>query len=232
MGASQNRTSRRPHDIAQLFARYAGRRHPLEYRGRYQLLVMVVLSARTTDKNVNALVPELFRKYPSLASLAAAQPEDLYPFIRKVTGFARKASWLVAIARAVGSDAAIPVTADALTKLPGLGRKSANVIVSESGGTMTGVIVDIHVLRVAPRIGIVKGSRPDMVEKELMRTFPQEQWRELGMSLTFLGRELCRPTDPNCPLCPLRRSCLYAKKEKVSAPKPKRGFRRPAGIPD
>jgi len=198
--------------IAPLLARYADRRHPLEYANRYQLLAMVVLSSRTTDKSVNALAPELFRRYPSIPSLAAAQPEDLYPFVRKIPGFVKKSAWLVGIARAIGKDSAIPTTVEELTKLPGIGRKSANVIVSESGGAMTGVIVDLHVLRVAPRIGIARSATPEKVELELMRAVPQEQWRALGMSLTFLGRELCRPTDPQCPLCPAEPICRYAQK--------------------
>ncbi len=217
---TRNAQSDWPAILAPLLSRYASRKHPLEYRGRYQLLVMVVLSSRTTDKSVNALAPELFRKHPTIASLAAAQPEYLYPYVRKIPGFVKKAAWLVAIARAIGNDSAIPETVEELTKLPGIGRKSANVIVSESGGTMEGIIVDLHTLRVAPRIGIAKSSTPEKVEQELMRRFPPVSWRELGMSLTYLGRDLCRPTDPNCPACPVEDSCRFRQRRRPSAERP------------
>jgi endonuclease-3 len=200
-----------PRALSPLLARFAGRKHPLEYRSRYELLVMVVLSSRTTDKAVNAIAPVLFRRYPDIAALAAAEPEDLHPYVKTIPGFVKKSSWLVAIARAVGGDARIPATMEGLTALPGIGRKSANVIIGESGGAMEGVIVDLHVLRVAPRIGIARGTTPEEIEKELMAAVPRSSWHDLGMSLTYLGRELCRPTDPHCPACPLLPSCAFAR---------------------
>ena len=196
-----------------LFTKYAGRKHPLQHNNRYQLLVMVILSARDSDRNINALAPALFQKYPSIKALATAKPEDLYPFI-KVTNFANKAKWLVSLAQTVGDDKKIPTTLEGLTALPGIGRKSANVIISESGGTMEGVIVDLHVVRDAPRIGIAQGTNPEKIEKQLMEKIPQKYWRQLGMSLTFLGREICRPTNPKCPECPVNGVCEYYRKQK------------------
>jgi endonuclease-3 len=171
---------------------------------------MVVLSSRTSDRNVNAIAPALFAKFPSMRSLAAAAPEDLYPYVKTIPGCVKKAAWLVGIARAVGSDDAIPSTMEGLTALPGLGRKSANVILGESGGQTEGVIVDLHVLRVAPRIGIARGTDPAKIEATLMKAVPRSSWHALGMSLTHLGREICRPTDPACPVCPVNKSCSYA----------------------
>ena len=196
-----------------LFKKYAGRKHPLQHNNRYQLMVMVVLSARDSDRNVNALAPVLFKKYSSIKALAAAKPEELYPFI-KVTNFANKAQWLVTLAKKLGDDKNIPTTLEGLTALPGIGRKSANVIMSESGLPMEGVIVDLHVLRDTPRIGIAQGTNPEKIEKQLMEKIPQKLWRELGMSLTYLGREICRPTNPKCPDCPVRNACEYYKKQK------------------
>ena len=101
---------------------------------------------------------------------------------------------------------------DQLTKLPGLGRKSANVIIRESGDTAEGVIVDLHVLRVAPRLGIVTdedADKPEKVEKQIMAAVSKEFWNEAGMAISFLGREICRPTNPKCDICPMNTVCLY-----------------------
>ncbi|MBI1803753.1 MAG: endonuclease III [Ignavibacteriae bacterium] len=197
-----------------LFKKYSGRKHPLQHQNCYQLTVMVILSARDSDRNINALAPALFQKYPSIKALAAAKPEDLYPFIGKITNFVNKAAWLVTLAKTVKDDKSIPTTMERLIALPGIGRKSANVIISESGGEMEGVIVDLHVLRVVPRLGIAIGTTPEKIEKQLMETIPQKYWRELGMSLTFLGREICRPTNPHCPECPMNPVCEYYGKQK------------------
>jgi endonuclease-3 len=192
-----------------LFKKYEGRKHPLQHKNRYQLVVSVVLSARDSDRNINALAPVLFQKYPSMKALATAAPEDLYPFIGKITNFMNKANWLVESAKTVKDDKNIPTNMEGLTALKGIGRKSANVIISESGGEMEGVIVDLHVLRVAPRLGIAQGTNPEKIEKQLMEKIPQRYWRELGMSLTYLGREICRPTNPKCLECPVSSVCEY-----------------------
>jgi endonuclease-3 len=197
-----------------LFKKYKGRKHPLDHKNKYQLVVMVILSARDSDSNINARAPALFQKYPSMKSLSTAKPEDLYPYIGKVTNFVNKANWLVELARTVKDDKNIPTTLEGLTALKGIGRKSANVIISESGGEMEGVIVDLHVLRDAPRIGIAQGTNPEKIEKQLMEKIPQKYWRELGMSLTFLGREICRPTNPHCPECPVNEVCEFYHRQK------------------
>ena len=194
-----------------LFKKYEGRKHPLQHKNRYQLVVMVILSARDSDRNINALAPALFQKYPSMKTLATATPEDLYPFIGKVVNFANKANWLVELAKTVKDDKNIPTSLEGLIALKGIGRKSANVIISESGGEMEGVIVDLHVLRDAPRIGIAQGTKPEKIEQQLMDKIPQKYWRELGMSLTYLGREICRPTNLKCPECPVNPVCEYYK---------------------
>jgi endonuclease-3 len=194
-----------------LLARYGTRKHPLEYTNRYQLLVMVVLSARDSDRHINTLAPGLFSRFPDMASLAGTTPELLGRLIAEVSGAANKAAWLVTLARSVGNDAAIPTTLDALVRLPGIGRKSANVIIRESGGQAEGIVVDLHVVRVAPRIGIAHGQRPEKIEKDLMAFFPKEHWNEAGMAISFLGREICRPSSPKCPACPVEAICLYRK---------------------
>ena len=192
-----------------LFKKYHGRKHPLTHENTYQLVVKVVLSARDSDKHINAITSALFAKYPSVKELATAKPEDLYSLIGDVTNFASKAAWLVEMAKTVRNDKQIPMTMGGLTVLKGIGRKSANVIMSESGAEMEGVIVDLHVLRVAPRLGIAQGTNPVKIEKQLMEAVPQKFWQQLGMSLTFLGREICRPTNPHCLECPMNPVCEY-----------------------
>lgn len=194
--------------LRSLFRKFGNRKHPLKYSNPYQLVVVVVLSSRTTDDLVNKISPGFFQQFPSIRHLAKAKPEDLYPLLSSVTGFAKKASWLVAFAQQVKEDQNIPVTMGGLTKLKGIGRKSANVIMGEMGVPMEGVIVDLHVLRVAPRLGIATGTDAEKIEKQLMETVPQKYWRQLGISLTFLGREICRPA-PKCPQCPVNRACEY-----------------------
>jgi endonuclease-3 len=197
-----------------LFKKYGTLKHPLDHKNRYQLVVMVILSARDSDKHINSIATALFKRYPSMKELAKATPEDLYPFIGKVANFANKAQWLIELAKTVKEDKNIPRTQEELTALKGIGRKSANVIMSESGDEMEGVIVDLHVLRVAPRIGIATGTNPEKIEKQLMEKIPQKYWKQLGMSLTFLGREICRPTNPKCPECPVNSVCAYFKASK------------------
>ena len=96
-----------------------------------------------------------------------------------------------------------------LIKLPGIGRKSANVIIRESGDNAEGIIVDLHVIRVAPRLGIAEGDKPEKIEKQLMEIIPQNRWNETGMALSYLGREICRPTDPKCKSCMMNKVCRY-----------------------
>jgi len=200
--------------LQRLIQQYGKKKHPLNYKNIYQLMVMVVLSAQTTDILVNKIAPALFAQYPSMKHLAAARPEDLYPWIKSVRGFRKKAEWLVKIAQLVGNEKNISSSVTELITLPGIGRKSANVIIRESGGEPQGIIVDLHVVRVAPRIGLTTETIPEKIESSLMELIPQKYWNDAGMSLSFLGRELCRPTDPQCSACVMNRVCDYCKSHK------------------
>lgn len=197
-----------------LFRHYKGRHHPLQYKNHYQLILMVVLSARGTDAGINKLAPALFDAYPNFESLVGKKAEELYSFVKTSPGYKRKAQYLVEIAEAVKKEKNIPKTIQEFLKLSGVGRKSANVIMSEMGLPLEGVIVDLHTIRVTERLGITTGYNPEKIEKSLMEIFPQKYWGILGMSLTYLGRELCRPTDPNCEECKLNSVCAYYKANK------------------
>ncbi|HTL81462.1 MAG TPA: endonuclease III [Bacteroidia bacterium] len=195
-----------------LLKKYKGKPHPLEYKNLYQLVVMVVLSAQDSDKHINSLAPDLFKAFPDMKALARADAEALFPFISKVRNFGNKTKWLMAIAQQLKEDKNIPKTMDELTALPGIGRKSANVIMRGVGVKAEGVIVDLHVLRVAPRIGIATGTDPKKIEKQIMDVISEKDWGEIGMAISFLGRETCRPTNPNCGECVMNKSCTYFKK--------------------
>lgn len=192
-----------------LFVKYKGKKHPLEYKNLYQLLVMVILSARDSDRHINKVAPALFEKFPSMKELSKASPEELFPYITGVINFATKAEWICGIAKEVKTDNNIPLTIETLTHFKGIGRKSANVIMTEMGVPMEGVIVDLHTLRVSPRLGIAKGTNPEKIEKQLMEHIHQKNWRILGMSLTYLGRETCRPTNPKCHECVVHSTCEF-----------------------
>ncbi len=192
-----------------ILKKYKGRKHPLDYQNPYQLLVMVVLSAQDSDANINSISPALFEKFPTLKSLSKADLETLLPYVSKVRNHGTKAQWLLDIAKTIKDDKDIPLTMSGLTALKGIGRKSANVILRETGQPAEGIIADLHVIRVAPRIGIIKESKDgNKVEKDLMQVLPKNIWSEIGMAISFLGREICRP-KPKCPECLLKDICLY-----------------------
>ncbi|HXB40171.1 MAG TPA: endonuclease III [Bacteroidia bacterium] len=194
-----------------LLAKYKNKKHPLDYKNLYQLLVMVILSAQDSDKHINEVAPPFFKAFPDMKSLAKADAEILYRFIGKVRNFGNKTKWLLELAQKIKDDKNIPLTMDGLTELPGIGRKSANVIMREGGVKAEGVIVDLHVLRVAPRLGIATGTDPKKVEKQIMEVIPQKDWGQVGMAISFLGREICRPTNPKHGECPVSKSCAYFK---------------------
>ena len=196
-----------PKAIKPLLKKYKGEKHPLEYKSTYQLLVMVILAARDTDKHINQLSPALFKAYPDMKALAKATPQTLKSFIGKVRSHDKKITWLLDIAKQLQKDANIPMNLEELTQLSGIGRKSANVILRESGLAPEGVMVDLHTVRVAPRLGIATGTDPKKIEKQIMDVLPQKQW-DAGMCMSFLGREICRPV-PKCEICLMKGVCAY-----------------------
>lgn len=192
-----------------ILKKYKGKKHPLNYHNTYQLLVMVILSAQDSDANINNIAPFLFEKFSTLNSLSKTDFEALIPYITKVRNYATKGKWILEIAEIIKYDENIPLTMSSLTALKGIGRKSANVILRETHKPVEGIIADLHVIRVAPRIGIIKESKDgNKIEKDLMQVLPKSIWSEIGMAISFLGRETCRP-KPKCPECLLTDICLY-----------------------
>lgn len=200
-------------EIQPLLKKYKGKQHPLEYRNRYELLVAVVLSAQDSDRNINKLAPELFKVFPDMKALSKATPETLLPYVQKIRNFRNKSKWLIELATSIKDDKKIPTSLEELTELPGIGRKSANVILRESGLPPEGVIVDLHVVRVAPRLGIATGTDPKKLEKQIMDVLDKKDW-DAGMAISFLGRETCRPSNPKCTECVMSSVCSYYKTNK------------------
>ncbi len=197
-----------PEAIKPLLKKYKNKEHPLDYENIYQLVVKVVLAAQDSDKNINKIGPVFFENFPSMKALSQATPEALQPFIQGVRNFANKSKWLTGLAKQIKKDKNIPLTLEELTGLPGIGRKSANVIKREAGAEPEGIIVDLHVVRVAPRLGIATGTDPKKIEKQMMEVLPQKQW-DAGMAMSFLGRDICRPTNPKCEECVMNTVCVY-----------------------
>ena len=195
--------------VKPLIKKYKNKKHPLEYKNVYQLVVMVVLSAQDSDRHINELAPKLFEAFPDMHALSRSTPETLMPFIGSVRNFGNKIKWLTGMAQQIRENKNIPQTLDELTALKGIGRKSANVILREWGKPAEGVIVDLHVVRVAPRLGIASGSDANKIEKQLMAVLPEKEW-DAGMAMSFLGREICRP-QPKCAICLMNRVCAYYK---------------------
>lgn len=188
---------------------YKGRKHPLDYENSYQLLIMVILSAQDSDANINKIAPSLFEKFPNMESLSQSNIEEISPYISKVRNYPTKATWIIDIASVIKTDKNIPSNLKDLIALKGIGRKSANVIMREMKLPAEGIIADLHVIRVSAKIGLTSNSKDgNKIEKELMQVLPQHIWGEIGMSISFLGREICRP-KPKCDICPIKEHCNY-----------------------
>lgn len=202
-----------------LIKKYKNKPHPLEFQNPYQLVIMVVLAAQDSDRNINKVSIPLFEAYPTFEKLAKADYDTVLPFLSSVRGGRKKTKWILDIAKAIKTEKDIPRTMDGLTELSGIGRKSASVIMKELGAPAEGIIVDLHVVRVAPRIGVTSESDPKKIEKDLMKAIDPKDWGEIGMAISHLGREICRPTDPKHELCVMNEVCAYCHST-ASVPKP------------
>jgi endonuclease-3 len=175
----------------------------------YELLVATILSAQCTDARVNMVTPELFRRFPDAVSLARGEQADLESLIRSTGFFRAKSKNLLAMARKVAEDhgGTIPSDLDSLTALPGVGRKTANVVLGTAFGLATGVVVDTHVKRLACRLGLSSRKTPQQIEQDLMQTVPRQQWVDLSHRLIHHGRRVCLARRPKCEICSLEKIC-------------------------
>jgi endonuclease-3 len=184
----------------------------LNFRNGYQLTVATILSAQSTDKMVNQVSPALFRRYPTPAALAEAEPAELETLIHSTGFFRQKARSLLGMARMVVADfgGKIPRTMEEIVKLPGVARKTANVVLGSAYGVASGVVVDTHVRRVAGRLGLTAQTDPVKIEVDLMEVVPRERWIDVGHQLIWHGRRICHAARPECTACPIAPLCPSA----------------------
>jgi endonuclease-3 len=192
----------------------------LDFRTPLELLCATILSAQCTDKRVNMVTPVLFERYPSAAALAAANPDVLEEIIRSTGFFRNKTKSLLGMSAAVVETHAgdIPSTMDELVRLPGVGRKTANVILGNAFGKAEGIVVDTHVTRLAERLGLTKEVDPVKIEVALIALYPRERWTMLSHLLIFHGRRICEARTPKCGACVLNDICPSARVPQVDGP--------------
>ena len=183
----------------------------LDFRNPLELLVATVLSAQCTDERVNLVVPGLFKKYPTAGAYAQASLEELENDIRSTGFYHNKAKNIKACCRILDErfGGNVPADLDVLVQLPGIGRKTANVILGNAF-QIPGIVVDTHVGRVAQRLGLTSQKDPDKIEQDLMVLIPKERWIQFSHQLIQHGRQLCQARKPKTEICPLRPHCDYA----------------------
>ncbi|HEX5971265.1 MAG TPA: endonuclease III [Gemmatimonadaceae bacterium] len=195
--------------LARLLERYPDAHCALDFRNPFELLCATILSAQCTDKRVNMTTPALFARYPNAAALAEAKPEELEEIIRSTGFFRSKAKSLIGMAQALverhGGE--VPDDMEALVVLPGVGRKTANVVLGDAFDRREGIVVDTHVTRVGNRLGLTKESDAVKIEQALMPLFPREQWTKISHLLIEHGRQVCDARKPRCGECLLADVC-------------------------
>lgn len=201
----------------------------LSHTNPFELLVATVLSAQSTDVAVNQVTPTLFRRWPSPEALASARPKSVEKALSKLGMFRQKSKNIIGLSKMLVSEhrSRVPDNLDALVKLPGVGRKTANVVLGVAFGKPEGVVVDTHVQRLAQRLGFSRHSTPEKIEQDLMRRFPREDWDILSHTLIFHGRRLCTARKPACESCPVSKTCPSAFKAERVGRKPPRERARP-----
>ena len=199
--------------MAILRATYANARTALRYENDFQLLVAVILSAQCTDARVNLVTPALFRAHPDAAAMATLEPRELEPLIMTCGLYKTKAKNIVAASRLLVArhGGRVPQTMADLLELPGVGRKTANVVLAVAFDKAA-IAVDTHVFRVANRLGLTKAKNPAQTEIQLMNVIPEAEWSDAHHWLIHHGREICHARKPECARCPLRELCPSAKR--------------------
>ena len=201
-----------PKTLARLAAQHPTAHCELDHRNAFELLVAVVLSAQTTDVGVNKATPKLFARYPDARALAAAEPKEVEPYVAALGFFRMKARSIVGLSRALverhGGE--VPRSMEALVALPGVGRKTANVVLGVLWNAPEGVVVDTHVLRLSQRLGWSKNTEPEKVELDLCKILPRGEWDHASHVLIFHGRRVCFARKPDCAACSVNGACPAA----------------------
>jgi len=200
--------------LKRLDERYPAATCALHHKSAWELLVATILSAQCTDARVNMVTPVIFAKYPDVEAFAALKPEELEPEIRSTGFFRNKSKSVVGAARKIVSDfgGEVPRTMDELLQIPGVARKTANVVLGTWFKIADGVVVDTHVQRIARRLELTRNQEPRKIEQDLMKVIPRDKWIVFAHQIIFHGRALCIARKPKCADCPLEDVCHAADK--------------------
>lgn len=194
-----------------LKARYPGAECALRHRNAWELLISTILSAQCTDARVNQVTPVLFGRYPDAEALASANPAEVEEIIHSLGAFRNKAKSIIGVSQAIVDrfGGVVPQTMEELTEMPGVGRKTANVVLGVAFGKPA-VVVDTHVQRIARRLGWTSNTDPNKIEQDLMELLPPDEWTNMAHTLILHGRTLCTARSPKCGECPVRALCPSA----------------------
>ena len=197
---------------AKLRTRHADAHCELDHQSAFQLILATVLSAQSTDVMVNKITPELFERWPSPKALSSAEPAEVERVLSKIGMYRQKTKNLIGLSKRLLAEHAgeVPRTLAELIQLPGVGRKTANVVLGVAFGTPEGVVVDTHVQRISQRLGWTKDTQPVEIEQALMKLFPRGDWDMLSHTLIFHGRRVCAARKPACAACPVSTECPSA----------------------
>jgi endonuclease-3 len=200
--------------LERLDKQYPGATCALHHTTAWQLLVATILSAQSTDANVNRVTPGLFQKYPTVQDFAALTPEQLEPDVRSTGFFRNKSKSVVGAAKMLVAEfgGQVPDEMDALLTLPGVARKTANVVLGTWFHKNIGVVVDTHVQRISRRLELTRNEDPKKIEIDLMKVIPQDKWTDFSHRIIWHGRKLCMARSPKCVDCPLEKLCHAADK--------------------
>ncbi|MFN4226612.1 MAG: endonuclease III [Candidatus Ratteibacteria bacterium] len=188
----------------------------LKFENPFQLLIATILSAQTTDEQVNKVTAELFKKFKTPWDFASADINELTKLIKSVNFYKNKAKYIKKVSQSIIKEfnGKVPDKLEDLTKLPGVARKTANVVLSQAFKKAEGIVVDTHVKRVSYRLGLTKNTDPEKIEKDLMKILPKAEWIDFPFRLILFGRNICKSKNPDCNNCPLYKLCLTKGKEK------------------
>lgn len=222
----------KPAELSRIVVERLRKAHPdahceLDHSNPFELLLATILSAQCTDARVNMVTPALFKRFPTPEKLARAELSEVEDLIKSINFFRNKARSLIGCAQGLVNNHSgeVPRTVEELEDLPGVGRKTANVVLGNAFNINTGIVVDTHVKRTAKLLGLTKQTDPAKVEIDLMKLFPNKDWCEISHLLIFLGRRTCIANRPQCDLCSLKDVCPSSgtmKKKSSRAPAPKK----------